>query len=493
MLPPWPPSQFDGHLPHPSQPPPPPPPPPGPPSPPSSRSNKRKKGTDEEHVHDTSKPGGNSNTNDGDRKKQKRKKKSTNKESAPRASTSSGQQEPQQTETPEASTKKKQKGKVVNEVYHVSRRDLKEDATGGAECLRDGIVIHVRAFMGAFKAGTIPDPPTSAEIAAFEQSQSLGSDPHAALKRSLTTINTSSINILNQLRTLQEECKLAGSTTASKIAQIPDDKIKMMFACLQETGLHRFCPDVFGTPTSYYNLVHEGLVMITFTQSDAKAYAEGSKAEGRGARRPKLYKVYKERRNKTKERTKYHTLRHFHSHITPLFEQPCCHSDHEDGPDGSYHILTMPLQNPKVTMLYYKTDVYRDECKKYEGRTKNQRQRAPRIPHPENKETNFIGLPKPSVPLDWFDPDEFNKLPVHIQVKYRDSSVVLRLAEKMAGPEDDWKTIGHKGFMKKYGKEVRSQYQIPTKEEMESADVDTDDEMDEDEGDESDGSEMDES
>ena len=137
--------------------------------------------------------------------------------------------------------------------------------------------------MGAFKAGTIPDPPTSAEIAAFEQrytlalylehvfiltlhSQSLGSDPHAALKRSLTTINTSSINILNQLRTLREECKLAGSTTASKIAQIPDDKIKMMFACLQETGLHRFCPDVFGTPTSYYNLVHEGLVMITFTQ-----------------------------------------------------------------------------------------------------------------------------------------------------------------------------------------------------------------------------------
>ncbi|KAJ3846893.1 hypothetical protein EV368DRAFT_88381 [Lentinula lateritia] len=531
MLPPWPPSQFDGHLPHPSQPPPPPPPPspppppPGPPSPPSSRSNKRKKGTDEEHVHDTSEPGGNSNTNDGDRKKRKRKKKSTNKESAPRASTSSGQQEHQQTETSEASTKKKQKGKIVNEVYRVSRRDLKEDATGGAERLRDGIVIHVRAFMGAFKAGTIPDPPTSAEIAAFEQSQSLGSDLHAALKRSLTTINTSSINILNQLRTLREECKLAGSTTASKIAQIPDDKIKMMFACLQETGLHRFCPDVFGTPTSYYNLVHEGLVMITFTQVYSlggyrflgieKEYVDNTllvqklyrsfvfsrmrklmrrEAKQKGGVQEDLNytKVYKERRNKTKERTKYHTLRHFHSRITPLFEQPCCHSDHEDGPDGSYHILTMPLRNPKVTMLYYETDVYRDECKKYEGRTKNQRRRAPRIPHPENKETNFIGLPKPSVPLDWFNPDEFNKLPVHIRVKYRDSSVVLPLAEKMAGPEDDWKTMGHKGFMKKYGKEVRSQYQIPTKEEMESADVDTDDEMDEDEGDESDGSEMDE-
>ncbi|KAJ3846222.1 hypothetical protein EV368DRAFT_89366 [Lentinula lateritia] len=462
MLPPWPPSQFDGHLPHPSQPPPPPPPPPppGPPSPPSSKSNKCKKGTDEEHAHDTSEPGGNSNTSDGDRKKRKHKKKSTNKESAPQASTSSGQQEHQQTETPEASTKKKQKGKVVNEVYRVSRRDLKEDATGGAERLRDGIIFHVRAFMGAFTAGMIPDPPTSAEIAAFEQSQSLGSDPHAALKRSLTTINTSSINILNQLRTLREECKLAGSTTASKIAQIPDDKIKMMFACLQETGLHRFCPDVFGTPTSYYNLVHEGLVMITFTQ----VYSLG------GYRFLGIEKEYVD-----------NTL------------LPRCHSDHEDGPDGSYHILTMPLRNPKVTMLYYETDVYRDECKKYEGRTKNQRRRAPRIPHPEKKETNFIGLPKPSVPLDWFDPDEFNKLPVHIRVRYRDSPVVLPLAEQMAGPEDDWKTMGHKGFMKKYGKEVRSQYQIPTKEEMESADVDTDDEMDEDEDDESDGSEMDES
>ncbi|KAJ3885792.1 hypothetical protein GG344DRAFT_70224 [Lentinula edodes] len=173
MLPPWPPSQFDGHLPHPSQPPPPPPPPP------SSRSNKGKKGIDEEHVHDTSEPGGNSNTNNGNGKKWRRRKKST--------------------KTPETSTKKKQKGKVVNEVYHVSRNDLKEDATGGAECLRDRIVIHVRAFMGIFKAGTILDPPTFVEIAASEQSQSLGSDPHAALKWSLTTINTSSINILNQL------------------------------------------------------------------------------------------------------------------------------------------------------------------------------------------------------------------------------------------------------------------------------------------------------
>ncbi|KAH7868866.1 uncharacterized protein C8R40DRAFT_1177305 [Lentinula edodes] len=427
MLPPWPPSQFDGHLPHPSQPPPPspppspPPPPPGPPSPPSSRCNKCKKGTDEEHVHDTSEPGGNSNTNDGDRKKRKRKKKSTNKESAPWASTSSGQQEHQQTETPEASTRKKQKGKVVNEVYRVSRRDLKEDATGGAERLRNGIVIHVRAFMGAFKAGTIPDPPTSAEIAAFKQSQSLGSDPHAALKRSLTTINTSSINILNQLRTLREECKLAGSTTASKIAQIPDDKIKMMFACLQES-LHCFCPDVFGTPTSYYNLVHEGLVMITFTQ---------------------VYSL------------------------------------------SGYRFLGIEKEYVDNTLLVQK--LYRSFVF---SRMRKLMRREAKQKGGVQEDLNYTKVYKERRN---FNPDEFNKLPVHIRVKYRDSSVVLPLAEKMAGPEDDWKTMGHKGFMKKYGKEVCSQYQIPTKEEMESADVDTDDEMDEDEGDESDGSEMDES
>ncbi|KAJ3803791.1 hypothetical protein F5876DRAFT_54112, partial [Lentinula aff. lateritia] len=225
-----------------------------------------------------------------------------------------------------------------------------------------------------------------------------------------------------------------------------------------------FCPDVFGTPTSYYNLVHEGLVMITFTQ----VYSLG------GYRFLGIEKEYVD--NTLLVQKLYRSF--VFSRMRKLMRR-------EAKQKGG---VQEDLNYTKV----YKERRNVNECKKYEGRTKNQRRRAPRIPHPENKETNFIGLPKPSVPLDWFNPDEFNKLPVHIRVKYRDSSVVLPLAEKMAGPEDDWKTMGHKGFMKKYGKEVRSQYQIPTKEEMESADVDTDDEMDEDEGDESDGSEMDE-
>ncbi|KAJ3737824.1 hypothetical protein DFJ43DRAFT_1035455 [Lentinula guzmanii] len=401
------------------------------------------------------------------------------------------------------------RGKRGTAIYRVGRKDLKEDPNRGAERLRDGIVIHLRAFMGALKAAMVPDPPTPAEIAAFEQNRSLGDDPHAMLKQSLTMVNTFSTDVLNKLRTLRHECKIAGSDTASKIAQIPDDKIKMMFACMQEVGLNRFCPDVFGTPTSYFNLVHEGLALVTFTQvfllggyrflGITKDYVNNTlliqklyrsfifgrmrdlmrkeaKKKGSVQEDLKYTKAYKERQKKCQERTKYHTLRGWHTRIKPLFEQPRCHSDHEDGPDGSYYALTMPLRSSKVTRLCYETDNYRDECKKYEARNRSQFRKLPRVPHPQGKETNFVGLPNPTIPLDWFEPGEFNKLPMHIRAKYKDSPVVLPLEEKMQGPrQDDWKTMGPKAFMKKYGKEVRAQYQFPSEEEMEAAGINGDD------------------
>ncbi|KAJ3792331.1 hypothetical protein GGU11DRAFT_861533 [Lentinula aff. detonsa] len=401
------------------------------------------------------------------------------------------------------------RGKRGTAIYCVGRKDLKEDPNGGAERLRDGIVIHIRAFMGALKAAMVPDPPTPAEIAAFEQNRLLGDDPHAMLKQSLTMVNTFSMDVLNKLRTLRHECKIAGSDTASRIAQIPDDKIKMMFACMQEVGLNRFCPDVFDTPTSYFNLVHEGLALVTFTQVFLlggyrflgitqdyvnntlliqKLYrsfifgrmrdlmCKEARKKGSVQEDLKYTKAYKEHQKKCQERMKYHTLRGWHTCIKPLFEQPPYHSDHEDGPDGSYHVLTMPLWSSKVTRLYYETDNYCDECKKYEARNRSQLRKLPRIPHPQGKETNFTGLPNPTIPLDWFDPGEFNKLPMHIRAKYKDSSVVLPLEEKMQGPrQDDWKTMGPKAFMKKYGKEVRAQYQFPSEEEMEAAGINGDD------------------
>ncbi|KAJ3991700.1 hypothetical protein F5050DRAFT_1715875 [Lentinula boryana] len=466
------------------------------PGPSSSNSNKGKRREREEDEEEPTV--GNQDTSQQKKRKKKKKKHPTSGPGPSQpAPESTQQQQADQDDSQNQSTPRK-RDKRGNAIYRVGRKDLKEDPNGGAEHLRDGIVIHIRAFMGALKAAMVPDPPTPAEIAAFEQNRALGDDPHATLKHSLTTINTFSADVLNRLRTLRHECKAAGSDTASKIAQIPDDKIKMMFACMQEVGLSWFCPDVFGTPTSYFNLVHEGLALVTFTQvfslggyrflGITKDYMDNTllmqklyrsflmrkEAKKKGSVQEDLtyIKVYKERHKKCEECLKYHTLRGWHSRIKPLFDQTRCHSDHEDGPDGTYYILTMPLRSSKVTKLYYATDDYRVECKKYEARTRSQRRRVPRVPHPEKKETNFIGLPKPSVPLDWFDPVEFNKLPMHIRAKYRDSP-------KMQGPrQDDWKTMGPKKFMKKYGKEVRDQYEFPTKEEMKAAGINTDTDSD---------------
>lgn len=74
--------------------------------------------------------------------------------------------------------------------------------------------------------------------------------------------------VKGKLSKVRKECALLPTASiALNISQIPDDKIKLIFATLSGAGLKAWQPDILGTPTSLYNVVHEAICIETFQQA----------------------------------------------------------------------------------------------------------------------------------------------------------------------------------------------------------------------------------
>lgn len=99
-----------------------------------------------------------------------------------------------------------------------------------------------------------------------------------------------------------------------------------------------------------------------------------------------------------------------------------------------------------------------------------------RIPAPADRDIPLLSerLPK-NTPLDYFDPEFFNRLPASFRVKYRNAKIALPLPEDQkpadgqgsSGYITAWKTMKYEAFMEKYGNKVQANYDIPTEEEVE--------------------------
>lgn len=162
-------------------------------------------------------------------------------------------------------------------------------------------------------------------------------------------------------------------------------------------------------------------------------------------------------------RIKFQRYGMMHKHIEQLFNEPVCNSDDEEGPNGMFHRFSMPSRSAKATTFLHSIDDFKllsDKATSGKKRAKKQT----RIEHPDSTASD-ASLPSPAVALDWHDPDHFNALPAHIRGRYRNSPIVLPLAEKMG--EKGWEKMDKVEFMKKYGKEVKGLYKIPTREEIE--------------------------
>jgi hypothetical protein len=104
--------------------------------------------------------------------------------------------------------------------------------------------------------------------------------------------------------------------------------------------------------------------------------------------------------------------------------------------------------------------------------------------------SKFTALPK-IIPIDWFEPEYWNKLTVGERAEYmaRGIKVALPLAEHCQTWDQcrEWKRLGKAEFMQKYGNAVLAQYEMPTEEDIEQYqllqkdDTDSDEEDDDDE------------
>ncbi|KAJ6603445.1 hypothetical protein DFH09DRAFT_1301250 [Mycena vulgaris] len=91
-------------------------------------------------------------------------------------------------------------------------------------------------------------------------------------------------------------------------------------------------------------------------------------------------------------------------------------------------------------------------------------------------------LPRPGVPLDWFDPEYFNAMPAAMRHTYaKKGAIALPLEQHLT--KKDWKNMDETTFMKKYGNDVLALYELPTAKEMAQMkkNLQSDDEDDEDE------------
>ncbi|KAJ7085457.1 hypothetical protein B0H15DRAFT_738188, partial [Mycena belliarum] len=131
------------------------------------------------------------------------------------------------------------------------------------------------------------------------------------------------------------------------------------------------------------------------------------------------------------------------------------------------HINNKPPRNTNITAFIRDLDRGRFSAAAALGKAQYLLTERSREYDPANAKDSDIGRRFPAdVPVDWFDPEYFNKLPKSLRAKYRNKGIGLPFPDHWAA--DDWKRLSDTDFMEKYGKHVLALYRIPTEEEMEN-------------------------
>ncbi|KAJ7061910.1 hypothetical protein B0H15DRAFT_981554, partial [Mycena belliarum] len=243
-----------------------------------------------------------------------------------------------------------------------------------------------------------------------------------------------------------------------------------IFSGIFSAGLLEWRPDVIGgTPDSLYNRAHELVAIRTFqVVATAMAYRRLSPDLTKVKDVPLLTRLF----------------RHY------IYSVSFCNSDDEHDPaDGFYIIKPKTVRSANATAWVRIVDKDRDIVAKSNGRVV---ERTRKIVADAQPSSITAHLPR-RVPLDWFDPTEFNKLPAELRARYRESGIALPAAHHWVAGRvpDKFKIMNDTTFMRIYGAEVMALYQLPTDEEVEqmreNGTLNDDDEAEDDQEDDEDG------
>ncbi|KAK7063350.1 hypothetical protein R3P38DRAFT_2818270 [Favolaschia claudopus] len=270
-----------------------------------------------------------------------------------------------------------------------------------------------------------------------------------------------------------------------------------------KAGLKGFIPDVEGPVQSHYNQLHRHVAVSAFgflfrshalyTFEINEDYASNVSFLN------DVYDNFKERRDPgsldksitnsvmykapTKSRFKAARRLELRKPVQRMVAIKEAHSDDEHVGKTRY-VRDKPGRNPTVTRFFLQE--LDPEAERYRRvqkplTRKLNRKRGP----PLRAASELSEVLSADVPIDYFTPAYYNSLSLRERARYARGGVAFPLAKYAFAPEHaEWKTMDRKPFMKKYGKEVLRQYNIPTAEEIAGL-------SDSDEDDEDDGSEPD--
>ncbi|KAJ7032234.1 hypothetical protein C8F04DRAFT_1359439 [Mycena alexandri] len=332
-------------------------------------------------------------------------------------------------------------------------------------------------------------------------------------------------NLVNESRTavsaardfatkLIRDAKLITGPIANDIARIPETHLATVFTMIQKAGLKGFCPDLEGPVQSKYNQLHRHLAVSGFqflSSSFALAaldvnasVAEDTEllgdmydgyAYGRLATKTKMERrrpgsltkslqnsaEYKARSRLADTRFKTANRLELRKPVQRMANITESHSDDEHHPQHSL-VRKKPGRNPIMGRFYREElDVSAEE---YRTRNAKAGQRAPK---PRTRQdpllpASYFGkiLP-PDVPVDFFTPEFYNGLTLKERARYANTGVAFPLPKVVFDPAHaNWRYLGKKDFMDKYGYDVLEQYDIPSAEEIDAipeSDVEDDEEI----------------
>ncbi|KAF8228323.1 hypothetical protein L208DRAFT_1216142, partial [Tricholoma matsutake] len=205
-------------------------------------------------------------------------------------------------------------------------------------------------------------------------------------------------------------------------------------------GLPAWCPDILGgTHTLLYNGALESIAIWTFEQA-ATTFAYQHLAPNLAClqNRPVLKKLY-------------------HNFMWGYMKKLAAKEAKEKGSKA---------RNPHITdFLHHINNSRKAGNPLFHG---SRRCEEPRIPHPENLETQISAHVPVDCPLDWFDPAFFNAMLLRNCAHYAMAPIALPLKSDCLSTDSDpdWKDMPQCAFMKKYGNCVWALYKLPTATEL---------------------------
>ncbi|KAF5334252.1 hypothetical protein D9611_014574 [Ephemerocybe angulata] len=372
---------------------------------------------------------------------------------------------------------------------------LRKEIPVDALLLKDHAFTHFRLISGCLAADDVPEDVDPATLAAFYARFS-NEDAVLGARSGPPLISKTSVKVYPY-----QPAEASQSRNLSRLAMIESTVVDFIATKMARMGISRWTPNYNEAPGSLYNTAISILFIDTFRQAIVSGaydfngnqawkkyttdmdlllqiydhvthfhffqiWKEEKRNKGSARFAKERQAMYAVKRKKAKARRNY-LKTNKHHRLAKLLIDVKATSDEEQDPAGAflgqrpiYHPRFRPERSAGAEECIRLIDRAIDSAK---GLKKNGIRRDPILiapPRSQQKITMFPALP-PNMPIDYYDPDFFNQLPLELRKKANIGVLVLpgKVEKSLNRKDADGKLTG-KQLMEKYGDDVLSCYDL---------------------------------